>query len=108
VWAGRSATTVLVAGLSMGLFRLAGDTPVTLGVGADASGWLIFLVSVAAMVVVSLATAPPPDAPLAGLTCATVSREQRAESRRSWDGREVAASALVLVLITITYVYFTG
>jgi SSS family solute:Na+ symporter len=117
----------LIAGLALGLFRLAVDTPVTLGVEGYAGGYpagtllwivnniyfqywglLIFLVSVAAMVVVSLATAPPPERQLAGLTYATVSREQQAASRRSWDWREVAASGLVLVLIAITYVYFTG
>jgi SSS family solute:Na+ symporter len=117
----------LIAGLALGLFRLAVDTPVTLGVEGYAGGYpagtllwivnniyfqywglLIFLVSVAAMVVVSLATAPPPERQLAGLTYATVSREQQAASRRSWDWRELAASGLVLVLIAITYVYFTG
>ena len=30
------------------------------------------------------------------------------EEVASWDWREVAASALVLVLIAFTYVYFTG
>jgi SSS family solute:Na+ symporter len=117
----------LVAGFALGLFRLAVDTPVTLGVAGYENGYapgtllwivnntyfqywglLIFLVSVAAMVVVSLATAPPPERQLAGLTYATVSREQRAASRGSWDWREVAASAVVLVLIAITYAYFTG
>jgi solute:Na+ symporter, SSS family len=117
----------LVAGLALGLFRLAVDTPVTLGVEGYAGGYpagtllwivnniyfqywglLIFLVSVAAMVAVSLATAPPPERQLAGLTFATVSREQQATSRRSWDWREVAASGLVLVLIAITYVHFAG
>jgi SSS family solute:Na+ symporter len=117
----------LVAGFALGLFRLAVDTPVTLGVAGYAGGYapgsllwivnniyfqywglLIFLVSVAAMVVVSLATAPPPERQLAGLTYATVSREDRAVSRRSWDWREAGASALVLVLIAATYVYFSG
>jgi hypothetical protein len=60
------------------------------------------------MVGVSLATAPPPERQLAGLTYATVSREQHAESRRSWDWREVGASAAVLLLIAATYMYFSG
>ena len=102
----------LVAGFALGLFRLAVDTPVTLGVAGYESGYapgsllwivnniyfqyyglLIFLVSVAVMIGVSYATAPPPDRQLAGLTYATVSREQRDASRRSWDWREVAGSA---------------
>jgi SSS family solute:Na+ symporter len=117
----------LVAGFALGLFRLAVDTPVTLGLAGYADGYvpgsllwivnniyfqyyglLIFLVSVAAMVVVSLLTAAPSDHQLAGLTYGTVSQEQRAVSRRSWAWHEVAASALVLVLIAATYIYFSG
>ena len=117
----------LVAGFALGLFRLAVDTPVTLGLTGYERGYvpgsllwmvnniyfqyyglLIFLVSVAAMVGVSLATAPPPERQLAGLTYATVSRAQRDASRRSWDWREVAGSAVVLALIAVTYVYFNG
>ena len=117
----------LVAGFALGLFRLAVDTPVTLGVGGYERGYtpgsllwivnnvyfqyyglLIFLVSVTVMIGVSYATAPPPDRQLAGLTYATVSREQRDASRRSWDWREAAGSAVVLVLIAATYVYFSG
>jgi SSS family solute:Na+ symporter len=117
----------LVAGFALGLFRLAVDTPVTLGLTGYERGYaqgsllwvvnniyfqyyglLIFLVSVVAMVGVSLATAPPPERQLAGLTYATVSRSQRDASRRSWDWREVAGSAVVLALIAVTYIYFNG
>jgi solute:Na+ symporter, SSS family len=117
----------LVVGFTLGLFRLLVDTPVTLGLAGYEGGYstgsflwivsniyfqywglLIFLVSVAAMVGVSLATAPPPEQQLSGLTYATVTREQRDVSRRSWNLRDVAASAMVLLLITITYVYFSG
>ena len=117
----------LVAGFALGLLRLAVDTPVTLGVAGYEHGYapgsllwivnnvyfqyyglLIFLVSVAVMIGVSYATAPPPDRQLAGLTYATVSREQRDASRRSWDWREAAGSAAVLALIAATYVYFSG
>jgi SSS family solute:Na+ symporter len=117
----------LIAGFALGLLRLAVDTPVTLGVAGYEQGyapgsllWIvnnvyfqyyglfIFLVSVAVMIGVSYATAPPPDRQLAGLTYATVSREQRDASRRSWDWREAAGSAAVLALIAATYVYFSG
>ena len=117
----------LVAGFALGLFRLLVDTPVTLGVTGYASGYepgsllwtvnniyfqyyglLIFLVSVAVMIAVSHATAPPSERQLAGLTYATVSAEQRRASRRSWSWHEVAASAVVLVLIASSYVYFSG
>jgi solute:Na+ symporter, SSS family len=116
----------LVAGFALGLLRLAVDTPVTLGVAGYEQGyapgsllWIvnnvyfqyyglfIFLVSVAVMIGVSYATPPPPDRQLAGLTYATISREQRDASRRSWDWREAAGSAAVLALIAATYVYFS-
>jgi len=117
----------LVTGFALGLFRLAVDTPVTLGVGGFASGYapgsllwivnntyfqyyglLIFLVSVAVMIGVSYATAPPDEARLSGLTYATVTAEDQRASRASWDGRDVAGSILVLVLIAVVYVYFNG
>ena len=117
----------LVSGFALGLVRLAIDTPVTLGMDGYENGYapgtllwivnniyfqyyglLIFLVSVAVMVGVSLATGAPSDTQLSGLTYATVSREQRDASRRSWDWREAAGSAVVLALIAATYVYFSG
>ena len=117
----------LVCGFLLGLFRLAVDTPVTLGVAGYEQGYtpgsllwivnniyfqyyglLIFLVSVAVMIGVSHATAAPSDRQLAGLTYATISREQRHASRRSWDWREAAGSSVVLALIAATYVYFSG
>jgi SSS family solute:Na+ symporter len=117
----------LISGFALGLFRLAIDTPVTLGMAGYEAGYepgsllwiinnmyfqyyglLIFLVSVVVMIAVSHLTAPPSARQLDGLTRATVSREQHALSRRSWDWREVATSSGVLVLIVATYVYFSG
>jgi SSS family solute:Na+ symporter len=117
----------LITGFMLGLFRLAVDTPVTLGVGGYAAGYepgslfwmvnnmyfqyyslLIFLISVAVMIGVSHATSPPEERRLAGLTYATVTNEQQAASRLSWDARDVASSALVLLLIAAAYASFTG
>lgn len=114
----------LIAGFGMGVFRLAVDTPVTLGIGDGyAQGsflWivnniyfqyyslLIFLVSAAVMVGVSYATAPPDYERISGLTYATATAEHRAENRASWDARDVVMSALVLVAILIAYLYFRG
>jgi len=117
----------LVIGFALGLFRLAVDTPVTLGLAGYEQGYapgsllwivnniyfqyyglLIFLVSVAVMMGVSHATAAPLERQLAGITYATVSREQRDASRRSWGWHEAAGSAVVLALIAFTYVYFSG
>jgi SSS family solute:Na+ symporter len=117
----------LVAGFAMGMFRLAVDTPVTLKMAGFEGGYaqgsllwivnniyfqyyslLIFLVSVLVMVGVSLATAPPPAAQIAGLTRATVSEADRRVTRASWNHWDVLWSALVLVLILAAYLSFNG
>ena len=60
------------------------------------------------MIVVSHVTTAPEEGRLTGLTYATVTTNQRLESRRSWDGRDVLGSAVVLALIVVAYVYFNG
>ncbi|MGA7303314.1 MAG: sodium:solute symporter [Rhodothermales bacterium] len=116
--------SALIVGFLLGLFRLAVDTPVTLFDGfAYPEGsflWvinniffqyyslLIFLICIVVMVVVSHMTAPPDYQHISGLTYGTLTDEDRAESRSSWNWRDVAASALVLVLILAAYLFFTG
>jgi SSS family solute:Na+ symporter len=117
----------LGAGFALGLVRLAVDTPVTLGLTGYADGYtsgsllwilnniyfqyyslLIFLVSVVVLIGVSLVTAPPAPAQLAGLTYATITRQQQRESRGSWNRWDVINSIIVLLLIAAAYVYFVG
>jgi SSS family solute:Na+ symporter len=117
----------LGVGFLLGLFRLAVDTPVMLGLDGYAQGYrsgsflwivnniyfqyyslLIFLVSTVTLFVVSRLTAPPSAAQLVGLTYVTATAEQRAETRASWTARDVAASVAVLALIAAAYVYFSG
>jgi SSS family solute:Na+ symporter len=69
---------------------------------------LIFLVSAAVMVGVSLMTAPPNPAQLNGLTYGAVSDEDKRLTRESWDGRDVLSSLVVIGLIIAAYVYFSG
>ncbi|MBD3265355.1 sodium/solute symporter [bacterium] len=123
----KACLTTLIVGFLLGLFRLAIDTPVSLELAGYANGYtegsflwivnnmyfqyyslLIFIVCVVLMVAVSYLTAPPDDAKLSGLTYETITDEHRRESRSSWDWRDVAASALVLVAILAAYLYFTG
>jgi SSS family solute:Na+ symporter len=120
----KGCMAALVTGFAMGVFRLAIDTPVKLMDGfryAEGSflwvmnnvffqyySLVIFLVSATVMVVVSYATDPPALEKISGLTYGTVTEEHRKESRTSWDARDVAASALVLLLILAAYVYFVG
>jgi SSS family solute:Na+ symporter len=121
------ALAALLVGFALGLFRLAVDTPVKLGLAGFEQGYpegslfwvinntffqyyslLIFVVCVATMVVVSHLTRPPDYARLDGLTFRTLSEVDRAESRRSWDLRDVLASVTVLLAIAAAYLYFTG
>jgi SSS family solute:Na+ symporter len=123
----KGCLSALVVGFVLGAFRLAVDTPVSLGLAGYEDGyaagsflWIvnniyfqyyslfIFLVSVAVMIGVSYATAEPSYERISGLTYATVTDEHRTESRASWDRRDVLGSATVLVLIVIAYLYFRG
>src|SRR5688572_14879827 len=108
----------LLTGFALGMLRLVVDTPITLGMAGYENGYtsgswlwilnniyfqyyglLIFLVSVAVLIVVSYATPPPSEHQLTGLTYATVTSEQRRESRRSWNRWDVINSGVVLILI---------
>jgi SSS family solute:Na+ symporter len=117
----------LIAGFALGLFRMLVDTPVTLGVAGFEHGYspgsflwivnniyfqyfsiLITGVAVLGAMLGSL-TSPAPDyEKLRGLTYATATDEDRAQTRASWDWRDVAASALVLVCILAAYLSFRG
>jgi len=117
----------MIVGFALGLFRLAVDTPVSLGLTGYANGYaegsflwivnrtyfqyfsvLITLVSAAIAIIVSLATPPPDYAALSGLTFATSSAADDAETRRSWDWRDVASTSVVLLAIVGVYLYFRG
>src|SRR6266700_5456851 len=123
----RGALAALLVGFLLGVFRLAVDTPVSLQLGGLAHGyapgsflWIInniyfqyyslfiFIVSAATMVIVSYVTPPPAPEQLIGLTVATVTPEQRQQSRASWNRNDVLASAVVLLLIVAAYLYFRG
>jgi SSS family solute:Na+ symporter len=120
----KGALAALITGFAMGLFRLAVDTPVKLSEGfaySDGSflwvinniffqyySLLIFLVCVAVMITVSYATSPPAYERISGLTYGTLSDEQRKDSRATWKTGDVVASVLVLLLILVAYLTFTG
>ena len=123
----KGCLAALIIGFALGVFRLAVDTPVSLHLSGFADGYapgsflwivnnlyfqyyslLIFVVSVVVMVVVSYATAPPSTEQLAGLTYGTVTAEDRAQSRGSWNRRDVIGSGVVLLLILAAYLYFRG
>ena len=117
----------LLAGFALGVLRLVIDTPVTLGMAGYQDGYtpgswlwivnnmyfqyyglLIFVVSVVVLIGVSYATPAPSERQISGLTYATVTADQRRESRRSWNQWDVINSAVVLLLIAAAYLYFNG
>jgi SSS family solute:Na+ symporter len=123
----KGCLAALIIGFALGVFRLAVDTPVTLGLAGFENGYtegsflwivnkmyfqyfslLIFLVCVIVMVGVSHLSAAPSDAKINGLTFATTSAADRATSRASWSRWDVIASCGVLVLIIAAYLYFRG
>ncbi len=123
----KGCLSALVVGFALGLFRMLVDTPVTLGVAGFEKGyapgsflWIVnniyfqyfsMLITVVAILVavgVSLATAAPEYARLSGLTYATATDEDRANTRASWGWQEVASSVLVILCILAAYLYFRG
>lgn len=123
----KGCLAALVVGFALGMFRLAVDTPVSLGLAGYAQGYtpgsflwivnniyfqyysvLIFLVSAAVMIGVSYATEAPDESRFQGLTFGTVSDADREQSRRSWGWIDVLTSAAVVAIIIGAYVYFNG
>ncbi len=123
----KGCLSALVVGFVLAMFRLAVDTPVSLGLAGFQNGYpagsilwivnniyfqyyslLIFLICAATMLGVSYATAAPPEGSITGLTYATVTAEQKRETRRSWNHWDVVFSVLVLALILSAYLYFRG
>ncbi|MGD0667118.1 MAG: sodium:solute symporter [Bryobacteraceae bacterium] len=123
----QGAFWALVSGFALGIFRMCVDTPVTLGLAGLKDGytpgsflWIInniyfqyfsvfiTIVSAVVMVVVSHMTAEPEYGRIQSLTFATATAEDKAHTRAGWGWREVAASALVLVCILGSYLYFRG
>lgn len=123
----KGCLAALLVGFLLGLFRLAVDTPVALGLSGYENGYtqgswlwvvnhiyfqyysvLIFLVSAVTMIVVSYATAAPSAEQLQGLTYGTLTDEDRHRTRSSWDARDVTASLVVVAVILAAYLYFNG
>ena len=65
---------------------------------------VLFLISIAVIVAFSYGAAPPKSEQIRGLTLATIDREA---VRRSYDRRDIAATAVVLGLVAAVYLYFS-
>src|SRR5678816_3343015 len=115
---GPGCLATLLTGFAMGLFRLIVDTPVKLGGDAYTEGsflWvvnniffqyyslLITIVCILVFIIVSYATRPPDYAKINGLTFSTLTAEDRAENRASWNWYDVFFLVLMIVLIIAIY-----
>jgi SSS family solute:Na+ symporter len=124
---GQGALWAMIVGFALGIFRMAVDTPVTLGLGGYEKGYpvgsffwivnniyfqyfsvLITVVSAIVMVAVSYMTAEPDYNQIRSLTFGTATYEDKKKTRESWGTKEVLASALVMACILGGYLYFRG
>ena len=123
----KGCLAALLVGFALGAFRLAVDTPVSLRLEGFAQGYqpgsflwvvnniyfqyyslLIFAVSLVVMILVSYLSPPPAESTIQGLTYGTVSPMERESTRQSWNRHDVVSSLIVLALIFLAYVYFSG
>jgi SSS family solute:Na+ symporter len=68
---------------------------------------LLFLCSVAIMIVGSVLTGKPEEKQLEGLTYSTTVAEDKQKSRESWDYRDVFHTAVILTIIALIMIYFS-
>ena len=120
----KGCLSALIVGFIMGIFRLAVDTPVKLLAGFSYSEgsllWivnntyfqyyslLITIICIVVMIAVSYGSEKPSYNVIQGLTFSTMTDQDRMETRKSWDYRDVLGSVLVLLIILAAYLFFTG
>jgi len=114
---GAAGVTGLVFGFVLGMFRLVLDV---FSERLDPNGWLhavvamnwlhycilLFFSTIAVMVAVSRFTKNPSPDQIRGLTFASATPEQLAETRASWNRWDVLHTAVILSVIVAFYVYF--
>jgi len=120
----KGCLATLIVGFSLGLFRLIVDTPVKLFKAFEYTQgsflWiinniyfqyyslLITIICVIVMIVVSRLTQEPSYDKISGLTYSTTTDEHRRENRASWSRGDVIASVVLVLLIVMSYIYFSG
>jgi SSS family solute:Na+ symporter len=120
----KGCMSALITGFSLGVFRLIVDTPVKLfhayqyaqgsflwvvnNIFFQYYSLMITVVCVIVMIVVSLLTKEPDYVKISGLTYGTTTDEHRRESRSSWSAGDVIFSVLLVALIILIYIYFSG
>ena len=71
-------------------------------------GVYFFLLCCCVAVLVSLLTEKPSEERLAGLTFGTITPEQKAANKNSYDWKDIAASILIVALVIFIMISFTG
>ena len=124
---GKGAITALVTGFIVGMSKLALETVVKNPFGGPETGaialptWLdklanfhflyfaplLFLGVAGLMIIVSLSTAPPDDKKLSGLTFASLTPEDKAASRASWNKWDVIHTLIIVGIIALVMIYFS-
>jgi SSS family solute:Na+ symporter len=120
----KGCLSALIVGFILGIFRLVVDTPVKLFDGFSyAQGSLLWIVNntyfqyysllitvicVVVMIAVSYGSEKPAYNAIQGLTFSTMTDQDRLETRKSWDYRDVLTSVMVLLMILAAYLFFTG
>lgn len=110
----------LVIGFILGMFKLSleavhASTPFADGsVLANIAGFnflyysgVLLLMSVVIVVTISTLTAPPSGEQIQGLTYGTLSVEDKAAIRASWDKKDVIGTVIVLGMVVGFYLYFS-
>lgn len=119
----KGCLAALYVGFFLGVFRLAVDTPIKLiddfSYTEGSFLWIInnmffqyysmviFIISLIVMFVVSYMSEQPSYEQIKGLTFSTVSAEDKAATRRSWNKWDVITSSLVILIIIAIYIYFS-
>ncbi|HDQ45090.1 MAG TPA: Na+/glucose cotransporter [bacterium] len=113
---GQGALTALVAGFILGMTKLTLET-----VAKDSAGWLgdiarfhflyfapiLFAFAIFLMIGVSLLTRAPAAEKLKGLTFASLTPEDKAASRASWNKWDVINTVIILAIIAAVMIYFS-
>ena len=116
------AMSTLIIGFGIGLVRLTLDTIKTFSPDTTYSGFwksiqdipfshfaiVMFVICIAILIIVSLFTAKPSEEKLAGLTFGTLSKEQLAANRNSYNIWDIVASVGIILIIAGILIYFTG
>ena len=68
---------------------------------------ILFLISIAILIIVSLFTEKPSEEQLNGLTFATTVSADKAASRASWNATDVWLSSIAIVLVVGIFIYFS-